>query len=81
MGKISSTSQKISKLVFTSRNWHLQISKTSAKFGIKKKNCFHETGNPFSLAGMKNSLKNTFPLGGETVLTARNIWIMEETIH
>ena len=37
MGKISSTSQKISKLVSTSRNWHLQISKTSGKFGIKKK--------------------------------------------
>ena len=37
MGKISSTSQKISKSVSTNRNWHLHLSKDSAKFWIKKK--------------------------------------------
>ena len=37
MEKISSTSQKISKLVSTNRNWHLHLSKDSAKFWIKKK--------------------------------------------
>ena len=30
------------------------------------------------LAGIKNSLKNTFPLDGKTVLTARNISQMEK---
>ena len=40
MGKISSASQKISKSVDTSRNWHLQISKASAKFWMKKKILF-----------------------------------------
>ena len=38
-----------------------------------KEHYFHLTENPFTLAGMNNSLKNIFSIEGKTFFTARNI--------
>ena len=69
MGKIVSTSQKFS---FHKQDLPPLNFKIFNK-ALEKKTLFHQTANPSPLAGMENLLKNTFPLDGKTVFTARHI--------